>query len=154
MSVTRPSIEPIAVACHRSAQMPRHSSGYTLLEMVVVLAIISLITAMVAPPMFKTVERWRARNSADDIERQLQRLPVLVARAGQPLRLASAKDWPAKLPPLELGDWTLVFREPLVVQANGFCESARIELQQDERRIPLRIDSPFCRIAPDSRPAR
>ena len=40
-------------------------AGYTLLEMVVVLAILGLATAMVAPATFRTIQSWR---DADDPE--------------------------------------------------------------------------------------
>jgi prepilin-type N-terminal cleavage/methylation domain-containing protein len=128
----------------------RFSSGYTLLEMVVVLAIIGLIMSIAAPPMFKTVERWRERAALEDIQRQLQRLPVLVKRSGKAQTLNSDRPWPAELPPLALEGWQLHFSGPLVVQANGFCEGAELELRQGERRVPFRVTAPFCQIAADA----
>ena len=38
--------------------------GFTLLEMVVVLAILGLATAMVAPSMIRSIDSWRARAPA------------------------------------------------------------------------------------------
>ena len=61
----------------------RAAAGYTLLEMTVVLAIIGLVMSLAAPPLFKTVERYRERVALEDVQRQLQRLPVLVARLGR-----------------------------------------------------------------------
>lgn len=124
----------------------RRQSGYTLLEMVVVLAIIGLVMSIAAPPMFKTIERWRERSALDDIQRQLQRLPVLVERNGRAQTLDSGKPWPAGLPPLALEGWQLKFVEPLVIQANGFCEGAQLELQKGARRVPFRVTAPFCQV--------
>lgn len=125
----------------------RAVAGYTLLEMVVVLAIIGLVMSLAAPPLFKTVERYRERVALEDVQRQLQRLPVLVARLGRRQTLDNQNPWPWGLPPLDLGGWVIDYKEPLVVQANGFCEGARLELRRGERRVPFTVSAPFCQVA-------
>lgn len=130
----------------------RAAAGYTLLEMVVVLAVIGLIMSIAAPPLFKTVERYREKTAMEDVQRQLQRLPVLVARLGRAQTLDDRTPWPWGLPPLDLGGWVLKYKTPLVVQANGYCEGASLELQHGERRVPFVVTAPFCEIAPAATP--
>ena len=125
----------------------RAAAGYTLLEMTVVLAIIGLVMSLAAPPLFKTVERYRERVALEDVQRQLQRLPVLVARLGRAQHLDDQTPWPWGLPPLDLGGWVLVYKTPLVIQANGYCEGAELELQHGERHVPFTVTAPFCAIA-------
>ena len=47
------------------------SLGYTLLEMVVVLALMGLAVAMAAPAGFRMVQSWRHASEVDQVLRQL-----------------------------------------------------------------------------------
>ena len=54
--------------------MPTRTFGYTLLEMVVVIALLALATAMVAPASFRMIQSWR---NADDVQRGSEPLGVI-----------------------------------------------------------------------------
>ena len=136
--------------------------GYTLLEMVVVLAILGLATAMVAPATFRTIQSWR---DADDVGRVLgdvAALPGMARNQGREIRLgtdpAPENTPPAKADPstgteadapspLTLPEgWRLSFDEPLVVRANGACNGTSGTLTTTRQTIRFRIDSPWCRV--------
>lgn len=137
-------------------------AGYTLLEMVVVLAILGLATAMVAPATFRTIQSWR---DADDVGRVLgdvAALPGVARNQGREIRLGSdpapanttpamaalpAEAEPDAPPPVALPDgWQLSFDEPLVVRANGACNGTTGTLTTTRQTIRFRIDSPWCRV--------
>src|SRR5690606_38189932 len=64
-----------------------HARGYTLLEMVVVVALLALTTAMVAPAGLRMIQSWR---DADDVKRVLGKvaaLPVSARDRGREWRL-------------------------------------------------------------------
>lgn len=119
------------------------ASGYTLLEMVVVLAIIAMATAMVAPMGYRMIGSWRDATQVQDVLGQLERLPTVVRDSGNPLDTSQHNmELPIKLPP----DWQLHFDQPLRVLANGACNNAAATLTTPHQTITLHIDAPFCRV--------
>lgn len=119
------------------------ASGYTLLEMVVVLAILAMATAMVAPMGYRMIGSWRDATAVQNVLGQLEQLPTAVRDSGNPLD-TSRHD--AKLPVALPPDWQLHFNQPLRVLANGACNSTTATLSTPHQVIDLRIDAPFCRV--------
>jgi len=121
----------------------RAHAGYTLLEMVVVIALIALATALVAPPGMRMIRSWQEATEVADVIEQIERLPGAVRAGGNPLVLMDEADHA----PLELPDeWGLLFDTPLTVHANGACSSAQARLQTVHQDIELQILAPFCRV--------
>lgn len=134
----------------------RCSGGYTLLEMVVVLAIMALVMGIAAVRVFSMIESWRVRTQLDDIDQQFQHLPVLARQRGETIvlpppdvagsrghrRLSSGSAEGLHLPP----DWLVHFDRRLVVTGAGFCRGARIVLQKGVHTYPRIVTAPFCRL--------
>jgi len=121
----------------------RGQGGYTLLEMVVVIALIALATALVAPPGMRMIRSWQEASEVADVIEQIERLPSAVRASGNPLLLADA----ASNVPLELPEeWKLVFDMPLQVHSNGACSNAQGRLVSVHQEIELQILAPFCRV--------
>jgi prepilin-type N-terminal cleavage/methylation domain-containing protein len=133
--------------------LPNKPAGFTLLELVVVLALLGLATALVAPQGFRTIQTWRR---ATDVDAALGALAALGARARIEGRRLSFDAGP--LPPDALEGapegWTVVLDRPLVIQANGACGDATGELRKDGYARRFALEAPFCRIALDVPPAR
>jgi len=121
----------------------RDHAGYTLLEMVVVIALIALATALVAPPGVRMIRAWQDATDISDVIEQIERLPSAVRARGNPLVLTDD----AAAAGLELPEaWTLSLDPPLTVHANGACSNAQGHLQTVHQDIPLQILAPFCRV--------
>lgn len=123
----------------------RHSGGFTLLELVVVLALLGLATALVAPAGFRTIATWRR---ATDVDAAMGALMALTARArqeGRAFRFDAGSVDASQLTGMPDG-WTVQLDAPLVVQANGACSGTRGELRQEGgyKRSFLLLP-PFCR---------
>ena len=58
--------------------MSRCAAGYTLLEMVVVMAVLAMATALAAPPSYRMMRSWQEATRVDDVIQQLERLPGAV----------------------------------------------------------------------------
>ena len=127
--------------------MSARTGGYTLLEMVVVMALLALATAMVAPASFRMIQSWR---NADDVQRVLTELAAISVAAR-----ADGREW--QLLPGEEDDllrkavnlpqgWQLRLTTPLVVRANGACTDADAVLQTGTQSISVRVEAPFCRV--------
>ncbi|MGH8075368.1 MAG: prepilin-type N-terminal cleavage/methylation domain-containing protein [Lysobacter sp.] len=144
MSDTRPAIDSAdPPAGHPTRQHQSH--GFTLLELVVVLALLGLVTALVAPSGIRTIETWRR---SSEVEAALGSLAAIGARAhrlGRGLQLETGEVPTANLPDLPEG-WTVVLDTPLQVQANGACNDSRGELRADDGYVqPFELQAPFCR---------
>src|SRR5690606_27858755 len=124
--------------------------GYTLLELVVVIAVLAMATALVAPAGYRMVGTWRDASQVDAALQAVASLPMLARREGHRLRLGGVQ--PGREGPLIVGGrndntaerekaareqaeatallglpdgWTVAFEPALVVQPNGACSDAR-----------------------------
>lgn len=123
--------------------MSRCPPGYTLLELVVVMAILAMATALVAPPSYRMIRTWQEATQVQDVIEQLERLPGTVRAIGNQLDTdAKGSNVPVNLPQ----DWSLRMQTPLRVQANGACSDAQATLVTAQQSIELRIHTPFCRV--------
>ena len=159
-------------AIYRStdAQQPRtdrrHSAGFTLLEMVVVLAIMALVTGIAAMRVFSMVASWREHTQLESIEQQFAHLPVLARQRGreillpppkpsddsrdtslQVLQVGATDDAPALVLP---DGWLVHFDHRLRIRSNGFCEGARIDIQHGDRHERRQVLPPFCKLVDDN----
>ncbi len=109
--------------------MPR-PRGFTLLELLLVVALVTLLSAMVAPRVLGWAEAARARSALDELRTVLQAQPALAFHARQPRTVARAPDdWP--LP----ADWRLELAAPLRWEANGMAAPGRIRIHAGGDRI-------------------
>jgi len=131
----------------------RACSGYTLLEMVVVLAILALATSMVAPATFRMIQSWREATGVRQVRQALAALPWTVQKQGQELRLPPPGEQDpgapadASLPGVDLPEgWSIELKSPLIVRANGACNDADMVLTTRRQKIALKVLAPFCQV--------
>ena len=160
-----------AAACRASVVPTQHmkrlfgrrgSLGFTLLEMLVTLAIVGLAGAIALPNLQSLYEAVARRTDRDAVLDQVSRLGAQARLAGQDLVI-----WPGEADALEqvdslVGatldayvrhqfrmppDWRLVLDRPLVVRANGVCLGAAMTLIDNSgRRAEYLLEAPFCRV--------
>lgn len=128
----------------RGSRPAAGSGGFTLLELVVVLALLGLATALVAPSGMRAIEA-RSRNA--DIEAGLGSLSALAARAheqGRAMVLAAGELPAGAIEGLPEG-WIVTLEQPLRIQANGACSHSRGELRDETGYVqPFEVAAPFC----------
>lgn len=130
----------------------RRGAGFTLLELVVVLALLGLATALVAPQGFRMIQSWR---HATDVDAALGAVAALGAQArtqGRTLHL-DAGPVPADAVDGVPDGWTLELDEALEVQANGACGATTGTLRSDGYARRFAVEAPYCRIRLDVPPA-
>jgi len=99
--------------------------GFTLLELLLVLALVALLTAAVAPRLLGWVDTARSRATVDNVRSLLLAQRSLAFHAQQPRRLQD--DSPAWALP---AGWRLELSQPLQWQANGMARGGRLRLWQ------------------------
>lgn len=119
--------------------------GFTLLEMVVVLAILGMASTIAAPSVHRMVRSWQNADEVDAVLRRLTLLPTVAQQSGMPMRISS--DEPKTLAVLKLPKgWSMTLDQPLLVRANGMCNGSTGKLDTGSQGISFRISAPFCRV--------
>jgi prepilin-type N-terminal cleavage/methylation domain-containing protein len=126
----------------------RRARGFTLLELIVVLALLGMATALVAPQGFRMIASWRR---ATDVDAALGAMAALGAKAQQQGRRMEFPAGPVAAGAIAgLPDgWSVVLATPLVVEANGACGATRGELRSGTYSRSFALQPPFCRIVLD-----
>lgn len=147
------------------------TGGYTLLELVVVVAVLAMATALVAPSGYRMIGTWREASQVDAALQSVASLPMLARREGHRLELGgedAARDAPlivggrndntrmreeaekasaAAVALLALPEgWDVAFEPALVVQPNGACSDSRGTLRTARQELAFEVQAPFCRI--------
>ena len=154
------------------------SSGFTLLELVVVLTLVSLMTMMAVPNLqrlYGAVARTTERNAILDRFASLGRQALVHRRAylvvGSEARTerkrverVTRSDGEASSPGrvssferhepyrMDLPDgWTIHVPEPILVRANGVCLGGEVALSYNgEPDVRLVLEPPYCRVDADA----
>lgn len=121
------------------------SKGFTLLELLIVMALLGLLTALALPNLINTYQSLQAAYSRDEALSQLSGLGYRAFLARQGFELSGYPP-AAPLPvPLELpAGWTLRAAPPVRFQANGACSGGQVELRYQERGFQVRLEAPYC----------
>lgn len=157
---------PMSATC-RNTESRYSAAGFTLLELVVVLAIMGLVTGVVAVRVFSMINTWRERTQLESLEQQFAHLPVLARQRGNDIVLpppapttttaaassatiATTDPLPVEPPALDLPKgWVVYFNQPLWVRGSGLCEGARIRIEHGDRKYWRVVAAPFCQLSVD-----
>lgn len=121
--------------------------GFTLLELLIVLALVSMVAAMVAPRLQGTYDAVARSGERAEAVRQLERLPLLARARGAAIDIpAGDAQAVAALLALPQG-WTASPVEPLRVEASGVCHATRLRVAGGGTTETWTLAAPDCGIA-------
>lgn len=139
MSASRPASRALPEPVPRMRE-----PGFTLLEMIVVLAILGLSAALVGPSMLRGIDTWRRQAAMDLLLDQLRALPGNARGSGRPIIVSDAT-LASGTPPLTIdADWTLHAPRSWSVGANGVCQGGEVILRNPWGERTVRVAAPFC----------
>lgn len=130
----------------------RATTGYTLLEMVVVLAILALATGLAAPIGYRMIDSWQESEKLERLAQTIADMPMRARREGQPLEFRQ-KDGARLSRELALPEgWALNLDTPWVIRSNGACLDSEGTLVTGRGEHHVAIQSPFCRLKIEANP--
>lgn len=136
---------PMLVSCRKTTNAHVHT-GFSLLELLVVLALISLMTALVAPRLKNTVDAISRSGDRAEAARQLQRLPLLARRDGSVLQWQ--RNQPITLAGMQLPEgWAVQALDPVRIEASGYCHAALLAVAMPGHQERWQLAAPDCRVS-------
>lgn len=121
------------------------SRGFTLLELLVVLALIAAVAGLALPNFSRLLDSFASNTAWRAVEAELGDLSYRAFSSGRALKLdaTSAHAHLATLPP----DWQLTSAKPLVYRQNGWCEGGQITITaMDGQTRAYTLTAPKCEV--------
>ena len=138
---------PMSGSCPRSKPAVPPASGFTLLELLIVLALIAMMAAMVAPRLQQTYDAVARSGERAEARRQLERLPLRARAAGAAIEIPADEAAAfARAVPLPEG-WAMTATTPLRVEANGICLGGSVAVQAPRLAETWTLSAPDCGVA-------
>ena len=132
----------------RSATSQQADNGFTLIELVVALAIIGLGLTFVLPRMMAWADRLAFSARQQRFEDALAELGSRARRSGRSVVLRSTDLPPSsnEPPPIELpSSWSLTVEPPIAFRYDGICTGGKVRLSFPAGERSYRLRPPYCR---------
>jgi prepilin-type N-terminal cleavage/methylation domain-containing protein len=138
--------------CHRA------DGGFTLIELVVAIAIVGLGLAIVVPRITGWLDRLTSSMRQQQVEDALSELGRKARHTGRTVVLQSINasniarnvvSTSAEQPPIELpSNWTLTVEPPIAFRYDGLCTGGTVHLSSPAGERHYRLVAPYCRLEP------
>lgn len=137
----------MSASCPRSEARPRAARGFTLLELLVVLGLIAMMAALVAPRLHKTYQAIVSSGDRAETARQLERLPLVARDLGRAIEIDADEGAElARYLALPEG-WSVRALDPVLVEASGLCHATRVRVEGAGSTETWSLAAPDCGVA-------
>lgn len=130
----------------------RATAGFTLIEMLAVMALVSLMAGVALPAMQRWFDSISERAQLSEISVQFQRLAARAALLSQTVAL-NKDSWQAKMSDGEAAlalpqGWMVASTESVMFFHSGVCDGGEVDLVgPQERMVQLRIARVSCEVS-------
>ncbi|WP_229838050.1 prepilin-type N-terminal cleavage/methylation domain-containing protein [Cellvibrio zantedeschiae] len=116
-------------------------NGFTLVEVLVVLILLGLTSALVLPKFPAIYERFKSRSEQDAFFQSLGTLPLKAYTTQKNIVLDQAN----ALQLIELpSGWTLRIPKPIIYKANGVCLGGELTYTAKGIHTRIKLAPPYC----------
>lgn len=136
-------------------------AGYTLMELLIVLAVIGMMAGLAAPPFLRMIEQQRRVADQAELTRALSGLPMAARTAGRDLVVRPAGASTIAVPPGEIASplsaplvhaieglppgWKATPLSDLWIRSDGVCLGGVVEVTDPAGvRRNMALDPPLC----------
>lgn len=124
----------------------RSAAGFTLIEILVTLAILALAASLVGPGLLATLDAASRKSALIALDEELRLARAQAVRLGEPLEATTQEplegQWRIGLPE----GWRLSADPPIRFAADGACAGARVTLTRNTSRMEVQLAAPRCRV--------
>jgi prepilin-type N-terminal cleavage/methylation domain-containing protein len=128
--------KPISVKFIKSKR-----TGFSMVELLVTLVLLGLVASFVAPGVDAWLTSREAAATRMAVSSKFALLPLQASISGKPMLIDNTQQ-------LELDDLGLsvLFTQPVMVLANGYCQGGQFSLEQNERVFYFEVLAPYCQV--------
>lgn len=121
--------------------------GFTLLEVLIVLLLISFIAGLVAPSLPKLYDRLKFNLEKKEVLRELQSMGYKAYLKGQGYRFKGQDsendaDTFLQIP----AGWSVIAENEIELKANGICLGGNIQIAYGRYKKKYKLDAPYCEV--------
>jgi general secretion pathway protein G len=116
------------VVCNRTTL-----HGFTLVEMIVVLALLGLLVALTAPSIGRQLTTRSQQAELDTVVAEIKALPVTALLEGRILKTTNLLVGPISEPIRIPASWQVAFEPPLIVTPVPACTASTITIKQTDQ---------------------
>ena len=117
-------------------------SGFTLLELLVVMVIMGLVASLTVPAFPRLYDAYVRRQLVDQVSRSIGSAALYSYSTGEPVELVPFIEQRLELPE----NWQLRSQDPIVIDATGVCFGGDLYLISPEQVQEFHLIPPFCRL--------
>jgi hypothetical protein len=139
-------MKTLAISLSKARDKPvrRRGSGFTILELLVVLSLMAAMTGLVLPQLSRLYESGQRAFERKQVIDDIAALPYLAFQQQREFTLGetSGDTGPLALPE----GWTLKVKDGagILYRSNGFCAGGELELLYDGLVERLMLEAPLC----------
>lgn len=130
----------ISATCRSKSPGLTAGAGFTLIEIVVVLAIMAGVGALAMANLTRLYQSVNERATLDELRVAIRSASVHAYATGQQLTLHEYLGQQVGLPE----GWHFGADQPIVITANGMCRGGRLFVATPRRSLELQLAPPFC----------
>lgn len=123
------------------------SRGFTLIEILVVLAVMGLLASIAVPAMQRMAERYEISTQRSQLLAEINGMSYRAYANGKRV-VVSDQDSKGSQALITPPGWRIQTDKPIIYNFNGLCDGGKLVLiAPDNREETLRLEPPRCQVA-------